>query len=68
MLRKAKRAGKGESGNGRSGSAGVRDWYAAVIVRSCRRRILGSGDGSSTKGIFAARSLACGSVIIGDLQ
>ena len=56
MLRMAKRAGKGESGNGRSGSAGVRDWYAVVIVRSCRRRILGSGDGSSTKGEFAARS------------
>lgn len=34
MLRSARRAGTGESADGRIGFASVRDWYALVMMQS----------------------------------
>ena len=54
VMRRAKRAGRGESGEGRYGSLGVRDSYAALNTRSCLICIAGSRDGFvSIRGVDA---------------
>lgn len=48
MLRSARRAGIGESADGKIGFALVKDWYALVMTRSWCRRTLGSSEGGKS--------------------